>query len=89
MNRTGALPEVDEARCGHCGLCVQVCPWHAVQLGDRGPQFSCSDACAVAGIHVELGVYCLCEEACPNGAISWAFEIVIETSQDKTTVSVP
>ncbi len=81
MSSTGALPEVDGARCGCCGLCVQVCPWHAVQMGDSGPRFSCPDACAVAEVHTELGFNCVCEEACPKGAISWPFEIVMATTQ--------
>ena len=89
MCGTEALPEVDDARCGRCGLCVQVCPWHAVQMGESGPRFSCPDACAVAGVHAELGFYCMCEEACPSGAISWPFDIVMATSQSGERPSPP
>ena len=78
MSRTWALPQVDETRCERCGLCVEVCPYHAVQLGDRAPQFSCPEAGVSAGVYAEMGIYCLCEEACPSGAISWPFEIVVE-----------
>jgi ferredoxin len=61
MNMIWAPPEIDETRCRRCELCVQVCPFHAVQLG----------------------IYCLCEEAYPSGAISWPFEIVIENNESR------
>jgi ferredoxin len=83
MNMIWAPPEIDETRCRRCELCVQVCPFHAVQLGANGPQFSCPEACASSGVHAELGIYCLCEEACPSGAISWPFEIVIENNESR------
>jgi MinD superfamily P-loop ATPase len=26
------IPQVDEAKCTHCGRCAEVCPWHAVAV---------------------------------------------------------
>ncbi len=82
MNGIWTLPDVDEARCTLCGQCVQACPCHSVRLGDRGPIFSCPEVCPRPGTCPELSCS-LCEEACPAGAITCAFEIVMEASQAK------
>jgi len=82
MNGTWALPQVDETRCTLCGLCMETCPCHAVQLGEREPVFACPEAC----LHTRAETcdcYCLCEEVCPTGAITCAFEIV-GSEQDYT-----
>ncbi len=79
---TWAMPQVDTTRCTLCGLCVEACPCHAVKLGDQGPIFSCPEVCPGA-CPVSSGGCCLCEEVCPTGAITWAFEIVAEADQDK------
>jgi len=89
MNRTWALPDVDETRCTLCGLCVQACPCHAVQMADGGPIFFCPEVCPNDGACAELGGCCLCEEACPSGAITWAYEIVMDTSQGGGAMSAP
>jgi NAD-dependent dihydropyrimidine dehydrogenase PreA subunit len=78
MDKTRTLPQVDEARCRLCGLCVEVCPCHAVEMGSRGPVFSCPEVCLSNGICADLSGCCLCEDACPAGAISWPFEIVFQ-----------
>ena len=84
MNRTWALPQVDETRCTLCGLCVEACPCHAVELGERGPIFSCPEACPSIGVCAEgADGYYLCEEVCPTGAITCAFEIVLEADQTR------
>jgi formate hydrogenlyase subunit 6/NADH:ubiquinone oxidoreductase subunit I len=90
MNTTCALPQVDETRCTLCGLCVEACPCHAVELGEQGPVFTCPEACPHTPTCAEtLGCSCLCEEVCPTGAISCAFEIVLkaERGSDATPVS--
>ena len=84
MNATCVLPEVDEALCTLCGLCVEACPCHATELGEQGPVFSCPESCphACTG-HEALDCHCLCEEVCPTGAIACAFEIVLEADQGR------
>jgi formate hydrogenlyase subunit 6/NADH:ubiquinone oxidoreductase subunit I len=83
-NTTWALPQVDETRCTLCGLCVEACPCQAIELGEQGPVFSCPEACPCHGTDAEvLGCSCLCEEVCPTGAITCAFEIVLEADQSE------
>lgn len=69
MNDTWGLPQVDEALCTLCGLCIEACPCGAVEMGGSGPLFACPET---------DGCWCLCEEVCPNDAITCAFEIVLE-----------
>ena len=89
MNGTWALPQVDETRCTLCGLCVEACPCHAVELGERGPIFSCPQACPSIGVCAEgADGYYLCEEVCPTGAITCAFEIVLEADQSREAMLV-
>ena len=78
MNKRWALPQVDEARCTLCGLCVEACPCHAVKLGERGPVFTCPEVCLSLLTRTEaFDCLCVCEEVCPSGAIACAFEIVL------------
>lgn len=78
MSGTWTLPQVDQARCTLCGLCVEACPCHAIELGERGPVFSCPEVCPSIGACAQgSDSYCLCEEVCPAGAITCAFEIVL------------
>jgi formate hydrogenlyase subunit 6/NADH:ubiquinone oxidoreductase subunit I len=79
MNTKWARPEVDEALCDLCGLCVEACPCHAVELGEKGPIFTCPEVCP--GTEGSQGC-CLCEEVCPTGAITCSFEIVLEADED-------
>jgi ferredoxin len=70
-----ALPQVDENLCTLCGLCVEACPCHAVKLEGQGLVFNCEEA--RRRVHAdECDCWCLCEEVCPTGALSCAFEIV-------------
>jgi MinD superfamily P-loop ATPase len=80
MNTRWDLPQLDKTLCNLCGLCVEACPCHAVKLGERGPIFDCPEVCpATEGPEG----CCLCEEVCPTGAITCAFEIVLETGDVK------
>jgi len=82
------LPQVDETRCTLCGLCVEACPCHAVKLGERGPIFSCPEVCpSPSTCPPNMGGCCVCEEVCPTGAITYAFEIVLEADQDEDELS--
>ena len=66
------LPEIDVSVCTGCGLCVERCPTHAVEMGagDVRPIIVRPDDCAYCG---------LCEEMCPVGAIALGYEIVLES----------
>ena len=84
MNTTWALPQVDETRCTLCGLCVGACSCHAIELGEQGPVFTCPETCPCHCTGTEAtDCSCLCEEVCPTGAITCAFEIVFETDQSR------
>jgi formate hydrogenlyase subunit 6/NADH:ubiquinone oxidoreductase subunit I len=78
MDTNWTKPQVDETLCNLCGLCVEVCPCHAVELGERGPIFDCPKECIITE---GLENCCLCEEVCPTGAITCAFEIVLEAEE--------
>lgn len=72
-------PVVNMVCCTRCGLCVEACPCHAIQLTDQGHVFTCSDSCRHDDISVEdCGGWCLCEQACPSGAIDCVFDIVLD-----------
>ena len=72
------LPKADEDLCTLCGLCVEACGCNAVTLGERGPVFSCADACVAWAKGCSS---CCCEDICPPGAISIGFHIVLGDSQ--------
>lgn len=77
------LPQVDEARCTLCGLCVEACACHAVELGPRGPVFTRPEACLHHHACAESqDCCCLCEEVCPTGAITVAFDIVMDAGRE-------
>lgn len=66
--RDRVLPEIDMSLCTGCGLCVERCPTHAVEMtAGLRPVIVRPDDCAYCG---------LCEEMCPAGAIALAYEIV-------------
>ena len=80
MNKS-SQPVVNMVCCTRCGRCVEACPCHAVQLTDEGLVFSCADKCRRDEIgEQDCGGWCLCEEACPTGAIDCAFDIVLDES---------
>jgi formate hydrogenlyase subunit 6/NADH:ubiquinone oxidoreductase subunit I len=80
------LPAFDETLCTLCGLCVEACNCHAVELGDRGPMFACPDVDSCLEAEAR-DCDCLCEEVCPTGAISWPFEIVLEAETSREVSS--
>jgi len=79
MDNSLALPQVDEAKCTLCGLCVEACPCHAVEMGPRGPIFTQPETCAHCQACPEG--CCLCEEVCPAGAIAIPFDIVLDAER--------
>ena len=72
--------QVDDTRCTLCGLCVEACRCHAVELGEQGPVFTCPDVCLPTRTD-SCHCGCLCEEVCPTGAITCDFEIVMGDHQ--------
>jgi formate hydrogenlyase subunit 6/NADH:ubiquinone oxidoreductase subunit I len=72
-------PVVDMLCCTRCGLCVETCPCHAIELTEEGIVFNCADNChrREAG-EQDCGGWCLCEEVCPTGAIDCTFDIVLD-----------
>jgi formate hydrogenlyase subunit 6/NADH:ubiquinone oxidoreductase subunit I len=68
-----ALPTIDQERCTGCGLCVEYCPSHAVELVACRPVITAPERCAYCGT---------CEETCPAGAIALAYEIVPSVDPD-------
>jgi len=62
-----ALPRIDLVLCTRCGVCVSLCPGHAVEMADEGPHFARPLDCT----------YCAeCEATCPAGAIRCEYAIV-------------
>ncbi len=67
---------VDVARCNLCGLCAEVCPCRSISIQAHRLEFRCPQDCARADSNTCCGY--MCEEVCPTGALSCAFEIVLE-----------
>ena len=62
-----ALPQIELQLCNRCGHCVEQCPVSAVEMKADGPSIVRPRECT----------YCaLCEEICPEGAITCTYEIV-------------
>jgi len=77
MRMDSTIPRLNESLCTLCGLCVEACHCGAIQMGEEGPVFSCPAQSSCP--RQEMGdCECLCEDVCPTGAISCAFEIVLE-----------
>ena len=80
-----SLPQLDKQLCNRCGLCIDVCPCGSVELQEKSVLFTCPETCA-SETTTTCDCGCLCEEVCPTGAISVAFEIVLgEGGKAKTT----
>ena len=65
------LPAIDDQACTRCGLCVQYCPTHAVEMNATWPVIARPQDCTYCGN---------CEEMCPEGAISLVYEFVVSCS---------
>ena len=63
------MPVIAPEKCNGCGLCVGVCYCSALVMVDNIVIVIETDEC---------GWCTQCEAVCPTGAISCAFEIVIE-----------
>ncbi len=65
------MPSIDTTKCDGCGLCVGVCKCQAIVMAGDIVSIVQKDECG----------WCLeCEAVCPLGAISCAYEIVVEES---------
>jgi len=87
MSSSPPMPQVDLELCTRCGACVEACPCHAVEMTDAGPVFHCGETCDLGhGCPHDGGdCWCLCQEACPEGAIECPFEIVFEGGDEPTS----
>jgi len=63
------MPVIAPEKCNGCGLCVSVCYCSALVMVDNIVTIIETEEC---------GWGTQCEAVCPTGAISCAFEIVVE-----------
>ena len=70
-----ANPQVDKNLCNLCGLCVEACSCQAVKMEEQKLVFTCQEACRNNATD-DCDCWCVCEEVCPTGALTCAFEIV-------------
>lgn len=84
MKMCKPLPKVDKELCTRCGLCVEACSCHSLEMGEQGPVFRCADE-SYSACPVDFECACLCEEVCPTGAIQCVFEIVLEDGQETSS----
>ena len=66
------VPQIDLTRCDGCGLCVKICPPHALQLTEELVVVAFPERCDYCG---------LCEQVCPQKAIERTFEIVFQREE--------
>ncbi len=52
--------EIDRATCTQCGICVDICPNNALELGSDGPELAHQDLCTECGV---------CADQCPSDSI--------------------
>ncbi len=66
------VPEIDEALCIGCELCVKLCPGSVLGMVQDVAVVVAPEACTYTGI---------CQEICPTEAISLTYEIVLWSGQ--------
>jgi MinD superfamily P-loop ATPase len=77
MEKMIQIPQIDTEKCDGCGLCVGVCRCHVISLVDGKATIIPKNGCS------RCHQWCtLCEDICPNKAISCAFDVVIERKKD-------
>ncbi|MCA9915494.1 MAG: 4Fe-4S binding protein [Anaerolineae bacterium] len=69
------VPIIISDHCAGCGLCVQICPTHALAIREGVAVVVNPQACTYAG-H--------CERICPTQAISRYFEIVLTSIKENS-----
>ncbi len=60
------IPKLDPQKCVACGICVDVCPQHVLEMRMDGLAFARPQDCTYCG---------RCEESCPQDAVICAYEI--------------
>jgi NAD-dependent dihydropyrimidine dehydrogenase PreA subunit len=66
---TQTLPTINRTLCTRCGKCVSECLTQAVDLIDSFPVITRPEDCSYCG---------LCEEICPQNAISLSYSISLK-----------
>jgi len=65
------MPEIDNSKCDLCGWCIDACGCNAIVRTPKG----------LVIVETEECHWCaLCEAVCPTGALTCAFDIVVEQS---------
>lgn len=71
------MPLIDREKCGGCGLCVSVCHCKILEIVDDKVTVMPREGCQ------GCRTWCtLCEDICPERAISCAFEVIIENKPE-------
>jgi Pyruvate/2-oxoacid:ferredoxin oxidoreductase delta subunit len=65
------LPHIDLVRCTGCGVCVTLCPTHAVEVRDNLAQIVRAADCSFCDV---------CETYCPEEAIERPFVVTFAPS---------
>ncbi len=68
---TWSLPHIDVMRCTGCGVCVTLCPTHAVEVRDGLAQIVRAVDCSFCDV---------CETYCPEEAIERPFVVTFAPS---------
>jgi len=69
------VPIIDLSRCTGCALCVKACPAGALAMHAGGAYVVRPEACQYTG---------LCEQICPEQAITRLFEIILQDTSSVT-----